>query len=134
VFSWSQNLTLAWLSETNPYIADNFVVGGVREIIRNQVSFTGLSESEIKTGSIASVQIGLQYKLAKKALLTGRTNAALYNFYKTGFNSITAKNNLLTGYGLTFGYDSPIGPLEFTVMYCDQDGKVRNNINIGYSF
>ena len=133
-FSWSQNLTLAYLIEDNPYIANNFVVGGVNEIIRNQVPFLGLNESELKTGSIASVQLGLQYKLSKKAYLTGRFNIALYDFQGTGFSNLSAKNNLLTGYGLTCGINSPIGPLEFTVMHCDQDAKVRTNINIGYSF
>jgi NTE family protein len=98
------------------------------------VPFAGLNESQVKTGSIASLQLGLQYKLTKKAYLTGRFNAALYDFESTGFNNITAENNLLTGYGLTFGYDSPIGPLEFTVMHCDQDSKVRTGLNIGYSF
>jgi len=133
-FSWSQNVTLAYLIENNPYIANNFVVGGVNEIIRNQVAFVGLNESEVKTGSIASAQLGLQYKLSKKAYLIGRFNAALYDFQGTGFNNLSAKSNLLTGYGITCAISSPIGPLEFTVMHCDQDSKVRTNINIGFSF
>jgi NTE family protein len=133
-FSWSQNLTLAYLIEDNPYIANNFVVGGVNEIIRNQVVFAGLNESEVKTGSIASARLALQYKLSKKAYLTGRFNIALYDFQGTGFSNLTAKNNLLTGYGLTCAISSPIGPLEFTLMYCDQDAKLRTNINIGFGF
>jgi len=56
-FSWSQNITLAYLIIDSPYIANNFVVGGVDEIIRNQVVFVGLNESEVKTGSIASAQL-----------------------------------------------------------------------------
>ncbi|MFI5218942.1 MAG: patatin-like phospholipase family protein [Bacteroidia bacterium] len=133
-FSWSQNITLAYIINKNPYIANNFLVGGINEVIRNQVPFAGLNESQVKTGSIASLQLGLQYKLTKKAYLTGRFNAAIYDFESAGFNNITAENNLLTGYGLTFGYDSAIGPLEFTVMHCDQDSKVRTGLNIGYSF
>jgi len=133
-FSWSQNLTIAYIIENDPYIADRFVVGGINEIIRNQVPFAGLNESEVRTGSIASLQMGLQYKLAKKTFITGRINAALYDFQGAEFSKLTANDNLLTGYGLTFGYNSVIGPLEFTVMYCDQDGKVRNNVNFGFRF
>jgi NTE family protein len=133
-FSLSQNFNLAYIAENNPYIGNNYVVGGVNEIIRNQVPFVGLSESEVKTGSIASAQVGLQYKLAKKIFLTGRFNAALYDFHGKALDEISAKNNFLSGYGLTFGYNSLIGPLEFTVMHCDQDSKVRTNINIGFSF
>ncbi|MEO6167526.1 MAG: patatin-like phospholipase family protein [Chitinophagales bacterium] len=133
-FSWSHNFTLAYLIQNNPYLANNLVVGGVKEIIRNQVPFVGLNESELKTGSIAVAQLGLQYKLSKKAYLIGRFNIALYDFQGTGFNNLSAKSNLLTGYGLTCAIKSPIGPLEFTVMHCDQDSKVRTNINIGFGF
>ncbi len=40
-FSWSQQITLAYIIEENPYLANNFVVGGVNEIIRNQITFVG---------------------------------------------------------------------------------------------
>jgi hypothetical protein len=98
----------------------------VNEIIRNQVPFVGLNESEVKTGSIASAQLGLQYKLSKKAYLTGRFNIALYDCQGTGFNNLSAKSNLLTGYGLTCAIASPIGPLEFTVMSLRPGFKTAN--------
>lgn len=132
-FVFSQNATLAYIFADNPYIANNFLAGGISEVIRNQVPFAGLNESEVKTGSIALVQLGMQYQLAKNIYLTGRINAALYDFHgKAG--DMTASDNLLTGYGLTFGYNSVIGPIEITTMYCDQDGKLRTNLNLGYRF
>ena len=118
----------------NPYIADQFQTGGITEIIHNQIPFVGLNESEIRTGSIGRGLLGLQYRLAKKAYLTGRFNAALYNFHGMDFKNLSGKNNLLTGYGLSFGFDSAIGPLEFTIMYCDQDKTVRSHINMGFNF
>lgn len=133
-FSWSQNLSLAYLIVNDPYIANQYLVGGVNEVIRNQVVFVGLNESEVKTGSIATAQLGLQYMLTKKAFLTGRFNAALYDFHDVDFSDFNADNNLLTGYGLTFGLNSAIGPLEFTVMQCDQDAKVRTHVSIGFGF
>lgn len=133
-FSWSQNVALAYCIEDNPFIADQFVVGGVTENILYQVPFVGLDVSEIKTGSIASLQLGLQYQLSKNAYLIARANAALYNFQGTGLKNVNAQNNLLTGYGLTFGFDSKVGPLDLTVMYCDQDAMVRNYVNIGFTF
>lgn len=130
-FSWSQRLSFAYISRRNPYIMNRYMVGGTNEIIRNQIPFVGLNESEVKTGSIAALQLGLQYALAKKAFITGRANAALYDFYD---KPLDAKNNFLSGYGLSFGYSSLLGPIEFTTMYCDQDKTVRTNINIGFSF
>ena len=131
---FTQNATLAYLIIKNPYIANNFLVGGISKVIRNQVPFAGLDESEVKTGSLVSVQLGMQYQLAKKIFVTGRFNAAVYDFHGNSIEQLTMAHNMLTGYGLTFGYDSAIGPIEMTGMYCDQDGKVRYNVNLGYRF
>ncbi|HNW55079.1 MAG TPA: hypothetical protein PKN21_12460, partial [Bacteroidales bacterium] len=131
---FTQNATLAYLIIKNPYIGNNFLVGGISKVIRNQVPFAGLDESEVKTGSLVSVQLGMQYQLAKKIFVTGRFNAAVYDFHGNSIEQMTMAHNMLTGYGLTFGYDSAIGPIEMTGMYCDQDGKVRYNVNLGYRF
>ncbi len=128
------NMSLSYIILKDPYIANNFLVGGVNDIIRNQVTFVGLNESEIKTGSIASAQIGLQYQLVNKVFITGRANIGMYDFHATGLKNITAKNNFLSGYGLTFGYNSLIGPIELTLMYSDQDKQLKTSINLGYSF
>lgn len=127
-----QNFSMAYIIDKGPYIANQFQVGGINKIINNQIPFTGLEESEVKTGSIAAVRLGLQYALSKNNYLTGVFNTALYDFHAN--SRITAKRNLLTGYGLTYGYYSAIGPIEISVMYCDQDGKVRYNLNLGFGF
>jgi NTE family protein len=132
-WSWSQHLVGGYIIEDRPYIADQFLVGGISEIVRNQVTFAGLNESEIKTGSIASLQFALQYALSAKAFLIGRVNGAVYNFHQVDVGDL-GSSNFLSGYGLTFGLNSPLGPIELTTMYCDQDGMVRTGINIGYSF
>lgn len=129
-----KNLTLGYIIQNNTFVADKFVVGGINDIVLNQVSFAGLSVSELKTGSIVSAKLGLQYQLSKKSFLTARFNAAMYDFHGVQLANLTAKNNLLTGYGLTFAYSSPIGPIEVTAMYCDQDAKLRNYINLGFTF
>ena len=131
--SWSQNLQLGWLMEEDPYIGDQFLAGGVNDIIRNQVPFAGLNESEVKTGSIATAQLGLQYQLAKSAFLTGRVNAAIYDFEGLDSGKLNS-DNLLTGYSLSVGYDSALGPIDFSVMYCDQDKKVRTHVSVGFDF
>ena len=128
-----QNFTLAYLMNDNPYVTNMFPVGGTSEMLHNQVTFKGLNESEIKTGSIVSLDLALQYQLSKSLFLKGAFNAGLYDFHDTDFNNLS-KNNLLTGYGLTLGYDSALGPIEMTAMYCDQDGKIRSNLVLGYKF
>ena len=76
-----QNLTVGYTTSDNPFLTNGFQLGGVGENLINQVSFYGLNDTEIKTGSVASLQLGLQYKLAKSVYLTGRVNVALYNFH-----------------------------------------------------
>ena len=133
-FAFIQNLTFGYLSSDNPFLTNGFQLGGVGENLINQVSFYGLNDAEIKTGSVASLQLGLQYKLAKSVYLTGRVNLALYNFHNQSSNNMSGDDKFLSGYGLTFGFDSAIGPIEVTSMYCDQDGRVRTNINLGFRF
>jgi NTE family protein len=132
--TFTKNLTMGYLVTENPYIANMFLTGGVNEIIRNQIPFIGLDESEVKTGSITMAQLGLQYNLVGNIYLTGRYNAAVYNFHNRNSEEFSNEDNLLTGYGLTFGYNSPIGPIEATGMYCDQDGKLRTDFRLGFNF
>jgi NTE family protein len=133
-FVFSQNLTVGYLTSDRPYPTAGFQLGGVGENYINQVAFFGLNDTEIKTGSVASGQLGLQYKIAKSVYLTGRVNVGLYDFHHQSLNTLTAANNFLSGYGLTFGFDSAIGPIEITSMYCDQDGRLRTYVNLGFRF
>jgi NTE family protein len=133
-FVFFQNLTVGYLTSDEPYITNAYQLGGVGENFINQVPFYGLNDTELKTGSVASGQLGLQYKLGKSIYLTGRVNIALYDFHNESFSNLSTSKNFLSGYGLTFGFDSAIGPVEITSMYCDQDGSFRTNVNLGFRF
>ena len=124
-----QNLTVGYLTSDNPFLTNGFQLGGVGENLINQVSFYGLNDAEVKTGSVASLQLGLQYKLAKSIYLTGRVNLALYNFHNQ-FDNLSAANNFLSGYGLTFGFDSAIGPIEITSMYLRSGRQAENQLKL----
>ncbi|HSB92812.1 MAG TPA: patatin-like phospholipase family protein [Flavitalea sp.] len=126
--------SFAFMSTENPYTATVFQVGGIADNALNQVQFAGLNESEIKTGSIVTGQLGLQWKVFGSVYITGRVNIALYDFYHRSFNELSAPDNFLSGYSLTAGLTTPLGPIEITGMYCDQDGKIRPNLNLGYRF
>lgn len=127
-----QQSAFALLSSGDPYIANKFQVGGVADNTLNQVRFAGLEESEVKTGSILSGQLGLQWKCTGSIYVTGRANLAFYDFYKA--SAVSGRDNFLSGYSLSAGLMTPIGPIEISAMYCDQDRKVRTNLNLGYRF
>jgi NTE family protein len=109
-----------------------FNVGGLTDFLRNQVTFAGLNEFQVRANSIGVFALGVQYNPFKSLYTTLRANVGLQDFsYDDGtFDS----GEFLSGYSLTIGYNSAIGPLQFSTMYCDQSGKFLGYVNIGLHF
>lgn len=107
-----------------------YYLGGVNQVMRNQLPFVGLLEGEVITSSAAIVQLGYQYELTRNIFAVPRVNAAMYDI----IDDVSENYKHLTGYGLTMGYSTFMGPIEGTMMYSDQDGRLRVYVNIGFSF
>jgi len=110
-----------------------FNVGGINDFLRNQISFTGLTEYEVNTNSVGVAMLGFQYQLIKSLYATTRINAGLYDFLNPPNNTL-AKGKFLSGYGLSIGYDSSFGPISLSAMYSDQAKSVYGYVNIGFHF
>lgn len=113
-------------------IMNDFIVGGMTELFRNQVMFAGLEEGTITTPSVAAVQLGYRYELFNNGYVLLRTNALVNNFIST--SNLFQKPNFLSGHALSFGYNFALGPLEVSAMYSDQTRKLHSYINLGISF
>jgi NTE family protein len=112
-----------------------FVVGGLTDFLRNQIPFAGLNHANVGTESIGVFQGGWQYALSKNLYATFRANIALYDFVELdNLSQITADENMLSGYAASAGYDSPIGPLELSIMYSDQTKTFMGYMNLGFHF
>lgn len=110
-----------------------FNVGGLTDFLRNQITFAGLNEFQVKTNSIAALGLGVQYNPFKNIYTTARVNIGYYNFtydVPEEFDS----GNFLSGYALTFGYSSALGPIQLSGMYNDQSGDFSGYVNIGFHF
>jgi len=118
--------------DKNSYL-NFFYVGGLTDFLRNQVTFAGLSEYEVYTNSVITGLIGVQYQVSKSVYGTLRANIGLYDFANKNLNT-WSKDNLLSGYSATISYSSGIGPIGFSLLYCDQSKNVAGYINIGYHF
>jgi len=108
-------------------------VGGITDFVRNQFTFSGLNEFQVTSNSITTLSLGVQYAAFKNIYGILRANAGVYDFVGSrwdGFNS----RNFLSGYSLTAGYDSGIGPISISIMYSDQVQKVYGYVNIGFHF
>jgi NTE family protein len=54
------------------------------------------------------------------------------NFYGSG--NVLQPPKLLSGHALTFAYNFALGPLEVSLMYCDQSRQVKSYFNLGIPF
>lgn len=113
-------------------ILNEFSIGGLTPLFRNQVLFAGLQEGSLYSASMAAFQGALRYELLNNTYLTGRANILFNNFIST--SKFFQNPNVLSGYALTFGYNFALGPLEFSLMYCDQSRKLGSYVNIGIPF
>jgi len=111
---------------------NEFSIGGLTPLFRNQVVFAGLQEGSLYTPAMAALQGAYRYELFNNTYLTGRANILVNNFIST--SKFFQNPNVLSGYALTFGYNFALGPLEFSLMYSDQSKKVSSYVNIGIPF
>ncbi len=110
-----------------------FYVGGMTDFLRQQVTFAGLNEYEVYTNSVASGLLGVRYNPYKSIYAGLRVNLALIDFAESTPDEWTS-DNLLSGYAATISYNSGIGPIEFSLLYCDQSKSFSGYINVGYHF
>lgn len=114
----------------NQQYTNDFLLGGIRRVARNQLPLIGIYEGEVITSSAATIQLSYQYEVFKNIFAIPRAGAALYDF--TG--NVRSAYNYLSGYGMTVGFSSRLGPIEATMMYSDQTGRLKGQVNIGFNF
>lgn len=112
------------------YYFNYYSVGGINDFIRNQIPFVGISENQVLTGSISAVMGGVQYEPFNNLILTFRANAGYYDYISRD----PKEWGLLSGYAVSGGYRTPIGPVEISVMYGDQSKTFQGYVNVGFTF
>lgn len=110
-----------------------YSVGGINDFIRNQVTFTGLAENQVNTNSIATFLTGIQYEPIPNFLTIFRANVGLYDFIDKRPEQWD-HTNFLSGYSLSGGYRSAIGPIELSLIYSDQAKQFKGYVNLGFTF
>ncbi len=110
-----------------------FAAGGLNpdNYVNTYVDFTGVQFIQSFGYHMAVIRMKLQYNFMKKMYLTLRADA--------GANELVAEDvfkpeNFMFGYGLTYSYDSFIGPVELTVMGSNLNPKPMLILNIGFWF
>lgn len=111
-------------------LINGYLLGGLNKVAHNQLMFPGLYEGEVITSSAALVQMAYQHELFRNIFVLPRIGVGLYDFK----GNVDARYKYLSGYALTAGYDSRLGPMEVSLMYNDQDGRLKFYVNIGFNF
>ncbi len=113
-----------------------FKLGGVRSDISNkEFAFYGYNSQRKLVEEFAMAQLGVQYRFFSNIYMAGKWNIVTY----TG-SSIQDEDskkiweNKVRGYGITFGIDSPFGPLELSLMEDSDTDNILTQFNIGYIF
>jgi len=114
-------------------VMNEFSIGGLTYTFHNQITFAGLREGSFYSPSTAEIQAGFRYNFYGNLYLTGRANVMFNNFIKNDPKFYNTPD-FLSGYALTFTYNFVLGPLELSVMYCDQWKRVMGYVNIGIPF
>lgn len=116
---------------------NNFMLGGLIPNFRNQIPFVGLSDFQIRTNNFIGTQICYQYELSKNLFLIPKINLGYHNNnfvrYFTS-DDVLKSSNQLFGYGITGGFNSVLGPLDFTAMRNTQLNSFVFYVNLGYNF
>lgn len=113
-------------------VMNEFAIGGMVKLFRRQVLFAGLQEGTAYSTAYAAVQGGLRWQLFNNAYLTSRANVLFNNFISQ--SKFIRGKDFYSGYALTFSYNFALGPLEMSLMYSDQTGRVQTFINLGIPF
>lgn len=130
--TFSSLLQAGALLNNKQVLYNDFFIGGLNNVIHSQVLFAGLPEGAVITPSYLTYQWGWRRGWFPSIYTTLRANIGWYDFLKQ--DNTFQNPKWLTGYSGTLGYTSPLGPIEFSVMYSDQSKKISSYVNFGFAF
>lgn len=121
---------LVWKTHV-PYALYNGIGGLVGGRYKEQqLPFVGVSYMELANPMTAVAALKLRQRMGGNHYATFASNFAL--------SSVKIKNLLredkIFGCGLTYGYDSLVGPIEASIYWSDRTDKVGFLVNFGYNF
>lgn len=116
------------LGDSIPYPYRSYI-GGLGYYHKDVIPFAGMDYMERSSNHAVILRTDLQYRLRTNHYLILKMNIG------KSFNSISQFSDSsgdLAGMGLTYGYSSPIGPVEVTLMSSTTSKKPILFINLGY--
>ncbi|WP_236640953.1 patatin-like phospholipase family protein [Flagellimonas alvinocaridis] len=123
--------------------AKYFLGGNQLDPRQDSFMFPGLNEGELTASQFIKLNLGLQYKLKANLYILPHVDAATvgFNDFKDYFKDAFTANgqwqdsnttSFLFSSGVTLGYNSILGPVNFDVSWVNDINKVRIFIGVGF--
>lgn len=137
-FPIHKRISLRLGSRFNTFFNDDIPIGLSMSIggnnqqeILNTSPFYGLDFSETIGGSLFELSADAQIKTFKNQYFTMGVNLANIESSLSTLNFIKLKHQ---GYGASYGYMSPFGPIQGSLSYSPSNGKIIPYVSLGYWF
>lgn len=124
----------SYVMNSKGFVFDNYFLGGVQQLIKQQMPFVGINEGQVLSNAVAIVMLGYQYNLVGHMLLIGRANTSIYNLDKLSLSEEENEAKWINGFSLGVGYDSGTLPMELTAMYSPEMNIIYSHFKIGFIF
>ncbi|MDP4209986.1 MAG: patatin-like phospholipase family protein [Bacteroidota bacterium] len=109
-----------------------FFMGGMTNSgMRGVIPFVGLDFMQLTNRNAVAERLDFQWEAWKDNFLILRANAGKVSAFR---KSLLNTDDIAFGYGAAWGFRSPIGPMELSLMTSNKNPKLLWFINIGYSF
>ncbi len=123
----------------NSAFGDYSLVGGPEMLHSRSIPFAGLDPNELIAQVIFGGQVGYQHFLNKRLLARCDFSGAFIAQPSIIDGGLPDPDTFLSGLNLTLGYNSLLGPLEFSLMLPfsrprDISGRLRSYLSFGYRF
>lgn len=121
---------LIW-KEKVPFSLGNFIGGpSASRYYEQQLPFMGVSYVEMLPSKVVAASLKLRQRMGKNQYLTFVGNVALTS---DSFKHLFA-DEFIYGGGVTYGYDTAVGPMEISLYWSDLTEKPDFLINLGFNF
>ncbi len=133
-------MVLTTLGEPDFNITDFYFLGGFNPRFKHVSQYWGASDKEYISPNYFYTKLVLQYEVFKNVFVSAIGNYIDVQYpMELLFSDIKVDDYLggerrRIGFGLSFGYNSPIGPLSFSMAKDTKNTKLHTNVNVGFWF
>lgn len=107
-------------------------LGGLNELHRfGHMPFIGYKYYEIGNNNVLFARVDLQFNIYDKMYLTLMANAGSQSELA---EDLFQKNTLISGFGIEYSLDTPVGPLRLSLMRAGEKKKLLGYFQLGYWF